>query len=890
MTFHLCCSESEPKAEQCLEFVLTRSWYMAHSTPSSYADLDQRFKWLSFILTDNIRVRAAVLHVEYSQRLSQLTDDDDISVREALQHQNYKLKCAVTPIHRLPVEILTEIFHMAFDFGKPQTGLMLVCQQWSTIIEGMSSAWTSLELGTWTTPERVQQLLGRAGPLPLNVEIDIEDAGSRVESLYSAVALAADQASQWVALTITSLPQSGQEFQFIDSPLFRHLKPMSQLKRLKIMRLVSSPLLNQLMQNVATAAVGNLASMEIHSSHTVQYLLQPSRASIFGSLTVFRAQVPRMSHLVDLLPHFTHLEVLELADMLLPIYGPDALPLVHTLRHLRLRAVSIQWMGGHIFPKLEGCIISAPPIRSHPLLLDVVLPACTMFEIASREILLRKFQIPNVDSLVLKSHQWSTARGNEQIADLYRVVFETPLHPHTLHLSIRCREKVLLSVLQLLPDLKGLKLDLSRPSALRKRFFAALLAKPIGQVDWNQSKNLNLSEGWRPMICPRLRVLELRYQQWLRQSDSLDFLAPLIALSWSRKRTVAPMKVDVHFKSSKGSWRTCELSSLSTMAISVLEIPSLIHSDQSLSIDLLEHFFTSVTMHSLETKTWKSNVYESLCFPLCSSHVQVLNLEAKETQTLNVLPSFNQLKELSLFRIEVHPLPYGIDLPLVHTLKRLSLYKSTLSWMDGQVFSQLELFEVDEDGWPESFHQIVQMPACTHIIFLQDKLEVLPLLQGSFQLPLLDMWRLWHPWNDSKYDERGLDALQMTQARIFHLEIFVYYHGFLTFLESKDEVERLELELSSLSDSQGILTGLSEINGLTRNMPCPNMKALHLQFWDLEYDKWERVKHWCMQMMDKRVLAGQPIERCCIWWDYADWKKPALLVLVAENGEVRMEE
>src|SRR5258706_824396 len=212
-SFHLCCSESEPKAEQCLEFVLTRSWYMAHS-PASYADLGQRFEWLSFILYDNIRVRAAVLHVEYSQRLSQLTDDDDKSVREALQHQNYKLKCAVTPIQRLPVEILTDIFHMAFDFGEPQTGLMLVCQQWSAIIEGMSSVWTSLELGTWTTPERVQQLLGRAGILPLNVEIDIEEVGSRVESLYSAVAMAANKASQWVALTITSLPQSGQEIQF----------------------------------------------------------------------------------------------------------------------------------------------------------------------------------------------------------------------------------------------------------------------------------------------------------------------------------------------------------------------------------------------------------------------------------------------------------------------------------------------------------------------------------------------------------------------------------------------------------------------------------------------------------------------------------------------------
>lgn len=883
-SLHLCCSESEPKAEQCLEFVLTRSWYMANG-PTSHADLDQRFEWLSLIFSDNIKVRAAVLHVEYRQRLSQIMDDE--TAREVLLHQLYKLKCAVTPIYRLPVEILTEIFHMAFDFGELQAGLMLVCRQWSTIIEGMSSVWTSLELGTWITPERVEQLLGRAGILPLNVEIDIDKTGSRVESLYSAVAMAANRASQWAALTITSLPQSGQ---FINCPLFGHLKPMSQLKHLRIMRSISSPLLNQLLQNVVIAAVGNLASMEIRSFHAIQYLLQPLHTPILGSLTVFKAQVPKMSEFVDLLPHFTHIEELDLTNVLLPIYGAESLPLCHTLRHLRLRAVSIQWMGGHVFPKLESCTINSPPIRSHPLLLDVTLSTCTMFEISSKETLLRKFQIPNVDSLVLKSHQWSTARGNEQIADVYRVVFEAPLHPHTLHLSIRCHEKILLSVLQLLPDLKGLKLDLSRPSALRKRFFTALLAQPIGQVDWNQSRKLNLGEGWKAVVCPSLRVLELRYQQWLRHSDSLDFLAPLFALSWSRKRTVAPLKVDVHFKSSMGSWRSCELSSLSTSAISTLEIPPLIHSGPSLSMDLLEHFFTSVTQHFLETKTWKSSVYESLCFPLCSSHLQVLNLEARETQKLNVLPSFYQLKELSLFRIEVQPLPHDVDLPLAHTLRKLSLYKSTLSWMDGQVFSHLESFEVDEDGWPGSFQRMVRMPVCTHVLFLQDKLEMLPLLQSSFQLPLLDMWRLWHPWNDSKFDERGVNALQMTQARVFHLEIFVYYHGLLTFLESKDEVERLELELSSLSDSQGILAGLSEINGMTKNMPCPNMKGLHLQFWGLEYDKWEQVRHWCTQMMDKRISAGHPIERCCIWWDYADWKKPALLVLVVQNGKVRIDE
>jgi hypothetical protein len=67
------------------------------------------------------------------------------------------------------------------------------------------------------------------------------------------------------------------------------------------------------------------------------------------------------------------------------------------------------------------------------------------------------------------------------------------------------------------------------------------------------------------------------------------------------------------------------------------------------------------------------------------------------------------------------------------------------------------------------------------------------------------------------------------------------------------------------------------------------MKALELLFHVVEGSEQE-VHQCCMQMMEKRRLAGYPIEKCSVWWHDYDWGKPAPLVLVTENGKIRIEE
>jgi len=77
-------------------------------------------------------------------------------------------------------------------------------------------------------------------------------------------------------------------------------------------------------------------------------------------------------------------------------------------------------------------------------------------------------------------------------------------------------------------------------------------------------------------------------------------------------------------------------------------------------------------------------------------------------QKLNGLDCFQQLKELSLRNISIPSIAHNDDLPLAHTVRRLSARRSSVSWMEGQGFARLKRFERDEYGWPGSFKQKVK--------------------------------------------------------------------------------------------------------------------------------------------------------------------------------------
>jgi len=210
--------------------------------------------------------------------------------------------------------------------------------------------------------------------------------------------------------------------------------------------------------------------------------------------------------------------------------------------------------------------------------------------------------------------------------------------------------------------------------------------------------------------------------------------------------------------------------------------------------------------------------------------------------------------------------------------------------MDGLVFTQLQRFDVGEPVSPKIFKQKVGMPACTHIVANQCD-ESLPVLQSNFHLPFLDTCELLSEVLDH-HDERVISTLQMIHAKRFKFDNFSSSQGLMELLESKDEVEQLDLVIKSIFTSLAelewaIFTRMS-VNHSTMKVPCPNMKVLRLRFWSIRGSSREQLSRSCRQMMNNRRLAGYFLEKCYIWWDHEDWKNDDPLVLVMENEVVRV--
>ena len=245
---------------------------------------------------------AAALQWEFRRRASWVKDDN--RSLQTLQHKYKQVRDFVTPIYRLPIEVLTEVFTIDFENDQSPSRLTLVCRDWCQIVEGMASMWQSLKLGTWTAPDRVERFMQKAWWM--NVVIHTEEDMERSEGegeRYIAIALVLATASRWRRLTIDSSPHG------ISVPSSVVLPPISGLKYIRVAsRAQPSPLLDRILENIGTAAVGSLSMMEATSYHTIRHLLQPEYVQLFHFLTTLKARSRTTSDSFDLLPHLLKIE------------------------------------------------------------------------------------------------------------------------------------------------------------------------------------------------------------------------------------------------------------------------------------------------------------------------------------------------------------------------------------------------------------------------------------------------------------------------------------------------------------------------------------------------------------------------------------------------------
>ena len=139
-----------------------------------------------------------------------------------------------------------------------------------------------------------------------------------------------------------------------------------------------SPLLNTLLSILGTGTMGSsaLTKVEINSPNVISFLAL-AYPSMFHSVKVLSLDTPGVPNPVDLLPHLHQLESFTASHISFPVYDNGTeLPLIHMLRNLSLRAVSIQWMSGRTFHVLEHCTLIFPLHRQVLHTFSATLPNC----------------------------------------------------------------------------------------------------------------------------------------------------------------------------------------------------------------------------------------------------------------------------------------------------------------------------------------------------------------------------------------------------------------------------------------------------------------------------------------------------------------------------------
>ena len=441
----------------------------------------------------------------------------------------------IAPITLLPPELLYQILLIIIDDASDSPSvLMRVSKLWYTIVTGI---WASLKLGTKTPKNAVTRKLER-NPWLVDVLVDTAiDRGPFTPSddAYQAIFAAIEGASRWRTLIVESLPaQADLPEHLVNRGLQRCSDPvMSRLKTFKIKcPCEMSPLLDRLLRILGTSASGELTTVEINSANVIS-LLVPMYPSIFNSIKVLSIDTPGLPGPVDILPHLHQLETLTASHISLLIYHGDVnIPLAYTLRHLTLRAVSIQWMSGRTFHVLESCIIIFP-LHHHILhTFSTTLPNCNTLTFKGHPLdILRGVSAHTLTHLSVISPCSYKPKGSQQLVLFSsRALREHRLAPRVLHISIEATSEAWIKAFDYMSNLEELVIENAQPSSLGVRVLRSLVVHPnLGTIATHGGSEIP--------VCPSLERFGLRYRRWLRPGERFDFIPELVTIISSRQQS-----------------------------------------------------------------------------------------------------------------------------------------------------------------------------------------------------------------------------------------------------------------------------------------------------------------------------------------------------------------
>jgi hypothetical protein len=441
------------------------------------------------------------------------------------------------PITRLPPKLFQQILLINIDEQQVPLVLMLVCKYWCTAVTDIL---VLLKLGTKTPKYAVTGKLER-GQRRLYISVDTEsDRGDFTpsEGDYEAIIAAIEASSLWRSFVVETFPASAD---LPERLVNRRLQPssgvvMSRLREFRIKCACEmSPLLDHLLRVLGTTVSGELTTVEINSTCVISFLAS-TYSSIFNSIKVLSLDTPGLPNPVDLLPHLHQLESLTASHLSLPTYRSDVnLPFVHTLRHLRLRAVSIQWMSGRTFRALESCILLFPLHRHILHTFSITLPNCRhlIFQGNPLDILDGVSAHKLIHLSVISS--CSKPRGTRQLARFSsQVLRENQLAPRILHISIEATTQAWTKALPFMSNLEELVIDNAHPSSLGVEVLQSLIVHPVHA---NYLGNTATLGGRNSPVYPSLKRFGLRYRRWLQPNEHFDWIPELMSIIWSRQES-----------------------------------------------------------------------------------------------------------------------------------------------------------------------------------------------------------------------------------------------------------------------------------------------------------------------------------------------------------------
>ena len=445
----------------------------------------------------------------------------------------------IVPITRLPLELLQEILLIIIDnVSDSHFVLMRVSKHWYTVVSGI---WASLRLGTRTPRDAVTRKLERNQrflDVVIDTEIDRDNFTSSVGD-YQAILAAILAAPRWRSLVVETFPAP------TDLPEYLVDSDLQQCSDIIMSRLVTfkikcacemSPLLQRLLLLLGTGSSGGLTTVEINSASVISFLA-PTSPSIFNSVKVLYLDTPRLPNSVDLLPHLHQLESLTASHLSLPIYPNDVdIPFVHTLRHLSLRAVSIQWMSGRTFHALESCTLLYPLHRHVLHTFSTTLPNCNDLTFQGYPLdILNSISTQNSTHLTVHCSCFEKPRGGRQLVRFSsHVLRENRLAPRILHIGIEATNQVWIKAFAFMSNLEILVIDNARPSSLGVKALQAFVVHPVHA---NNPGTTATHGGRYTPLCPSLKSFGLRYRRWLRPSEHFDLIPELVSIILSRQQS-----------------------------------------------------------------------------------------------------------------------------------------------------------------------------------------------------------------------------------------------------------------------------------------------------------------------------------------------------------------